>query len=439
MCLIITGSARDVRSTLLDTKGLLLDIFKYNSDGVGAMYRNKRGLRVVKIVPSLYSQVEHLVQQLPDDDRSLALHFRMTTHGHTDLDNCHPYPVADGVAMMHNGILACGNAKDKSRSDTYHFIEEFLAGTVAAHPKVIHQPGFLALVGDYIDNNRFVFMDSDGEMSIVNEEQGTKHGGLWFSNEYAWSPELLIPGYAKHGTARYYGGWSSDDDDHYDNWKSRYGSGWTVNNTSTSNVVSPYAWSEKVGEDFVDAITVQCDAFAAGKVLSHTPYMALGFLFDRYVCQTTRWTNMRQGEMTAYEKTILEHALDHDLTWLRAAAGQRPSSVADVLCYYLDWEERTADDGTVDTSDAADAAADDAEVQLDIVPRPQVLPDSDHFWYCNHEVQMYKEKDGTYAYLISDHTGNVVDADGGFVSRSNTSAVALSVIDTCVAKQGVDA
>jgi predicted glutamine amidotransferase len=62
------------------------------------------------------------------DDREIAIHFRWTTHGKTDMLNCHPYDVIPGfIAMMHNGVLHTGNAADKNKSDTWHFIQGLLA------------------------------------------------------------------------------------------------------------------------------------------------------------------------------------------------------------------------------------------------------------------------------------------------------------------------
>jgi hypothetical protein len=51
MCLIITGKSSQVRSTLLNTHGLLSDIFTSNPDGIGFMYGSAKGLKVTKTLP----------------------------------------------------------------------------------------------------------------------------------------------------------------------------------------------------------------------------------------------------------------------------------------------------------------------------------------------------------------------------------------------------
>ena len=57
-------------------------------------------------------------------------HSRFTTHGSTNLDNCHPFAVNGDqrTVIGHNGILACGNTipKEDTRSDTRFFADEIL-------------------------------------------------------------------------------------------------------------------------------------------------------------------------------------------------------------------------------------------------------------------------------------------------------------------------
>src|SRR5687768_9176607 len=128
MCLIIAGQAAKIRSALLETEGMLHSIFKTNPDGIGIMYathhKGKPILKIVKKLPNTLAAAEQFIARMPDDARQCAIHFRWTTHGDTNLDNCHPYTVLEGqVALMHNGVLSTGNDKDKTKSDTWHFIE----------------------------------------------------------------------------------------------------------------------------------------------------------------------------------------------------------------------------------------------------------------------------------------------------------------------------
>ena len=196
MCLIITGASAKIRSTLLNTHGMLNDIYTSNPDGIGIMYATTKGLKVTKVLPKSIADATQFISKLPTDDRELAIHFRWTTHGHTNMENCHPYDVVKGyVGMMHNGVLHTGNAADKAKSDTWHFINDYLASPVAEHPALVHNEKFLDMIAEFIGDNRFVFMDGEGKMSHVNYDQGIEHDGLWFSNTYAWTPSRLIPAY----------------------------------------------------------------------------------------------------------------------------------------------------------------------------------------------------------------------------------------------------
>lgn len=218
MCILIVGKADAVRSTLLDTKGLVKSIVSYNRDGMGMMYAGNGKVVTHKRLLRNTNDARQFLKMLPDDERMVAVHARMQTHGKINLENCHPYKVSDTAWLMHNGVLHTGNAADKNRSDTYHFIADYLQDM---SDDVLHETRFLRMMGDFIEDNRFAIVTADGRLSIVNEDQGIHHEGVWFSNTYAWDPELLIPGYRK---ATIYDTWAKDDYSGYENagWESYY-------------------------------------------------------------------------------------------------------------------------------------------------------------------------------------------------------------------------
>ena len=196
MCLLITGTSATIREQLLGTTGLIRDIYFKNGDGLGAMFLGDDGLVVTKTLPANAAEAERMVEALPDDDRELALHWRWKTHGDIDMENCHPYQINETAWLMHNGILATGNAADPTKSDTWHFVRDYLAEVT---DDLLHHAGFKEMVGEFIGNNKFAIMTADGRLSVVNKDQGISHGGVWYSNTYAWTPSLLIPGYGLYG------------------------------------------------------------------------------------------------------------------------------------------------------------------------------------------------------------------------------------------------
>ena len=171
----------------------LSDFFDYNSDGVGVMYSENNCLIMEKILPKTDADFiafynAHIV------GKNCAYHLRMRTHGDTDLENCHPYMVLNNaehgidLALMHNGILSTGNKADPSKSDTWHYIRDYLRPMLAGNPEFFLHPAFSKIVGDHIGSgNKFVLMDNAGRVATINQSAGVFWGGLWLSNTYAWT------------------------------------------------------------------------------------------------------------------------------------------------------------------------------------------------------------------------------------------------------------
>lgn len=186
MCLIIYKPA-----SIRITKELADDVFTKNKDGFGLIYHDAEAKTVNSFkILGTKEQIWEALQ--PFMDKELLMHWRMQTHGDIDLENCHPYElIPDGPLpsyMMHNGILSTGNAADKTKSDTWHYIRDYLRPIVQANPEVLHTPAFQALVKNHIGNsNKFAIMDGRGEVVIINREAGIEFEGMWFSNTYAWS------------------------------------------------------------------------------------------------------------------------------------------------------------------------------------------------------------------------------------------------------------
>lgn len=346
MCQIISGPSNLMRSTLLNTSGLIESLFKSNSDGLGMAYRNKRGLKIVKAMPKSVLDVRHIIENMPDDDRPIVQHWRFATHGTVNIQNVHPYVVVPGkVALVHNGILETGNDKDRTRSDTHHFVQDFLAGLVGKYPDIIHDDSFKKMLGDTIGNNRFVFMDNEGKLSIVNEDQGVKHGELWFANTYAWDPSLLIKGYRSryHSTHSitqaeldaYKAAWDGFDEDAYDSWKHERSAGPTWGPNREANFL------KAVADSAVDVVADCLEDYADD---------ALAALFDRYVVMENRHTDSTRG----VQAEIVEALVDQNMAELRHQCRVRPEILAEVLCYYVDvidleeWDAQQ-EDGTAVT------------------------------------------------------------------------------------------
>lgn len=189
MCLLVTQNST---SPVL-SNDWLIDFHSSNSDGVGVMYANDGELIIQKILPkSAQDFIEFYHSNIKG--KNCAFHLRMKTHGDIDLENCHPYEVLNmadhGIELwlMHNGILSTGNKADTSKSDTWHYIRDFLRPMLIENPEFAFHPSFSDIVGKHIgSSNKFVLMDNEGRIATINQEAGVYWAGLWLSNTYAWS------------------------------------------------------------------------------------------------------------------------------------------------------------------------------------------------------------------------------------------------------------
>lgn len=189
MCLLVVQPA-DAPSL---SEAWLKDFYSSNSDGVGIMRSVDGELLIEKILPTTAEEfVEFYFNHI--DGNECAFHLRMKTHGNIDMENCHPYEVFNkaehgvDVWLMHNGVLSTGNKADVTKSDTWHYIRDYLRPMLANNIDFAFTDQFAEIIGDHIgSSNKFVLMDSDGRINTVNQDSGVFWGGRWLSNTYAWS------------------------------------------------------------------------------------------------------------------------------------------------------------------------------------------------------------------------------------------------------------
>lgn len=215
MCLLINHPA----NTTFDFDDLA-DFYDHNSDGLGVMYAENGVLQVRKSLPASAVDAWEFYQK-HCQGRECVIHLRMRTHGHTDLTNCHPYEVYGDktdmpLYMAHNGILSTGNAKDVSKSDTWHYIRDFIIPLTKADPSVVFDGAFVDLIETHIgSSNKFIFMNHEGRVSIINERAFVEYKGAQLSNTYAWTSSRGGYGLRKaYGgyTTKNYGGYTSHAD-----------------------------------------------------------------------------------------------------------------------------------------------------------------------------------------------------------------------------------
>ena len=193
MCLLI-WKPKETRFTNAE----LRDFYDYNSDGFGVMYAEDGALHTHRTVGK-FKKVRKLYKRYAEG-RDCAIHFRWATHGTKGLENCHPFIVRDGMALMHNGVLTGLKMPDQRRSDTFYFVTDILKPTLDVAPDIYRQEKFAEVLGDEIGaGNKFIILDSDGHKVIVNEHTGVWHKGAWMSNTYAWTNQYTYNGRLIYG------------------------------------------------------------------------------------------------------------------------------------------------------------------------------------------------------------------------------------------------
>ena len=317
MCLLTTSTIRDLKRVFLGTEGLIADVYSANPDGLGVMYSDGRKLHVRKVLPKSEVEARQFIEALPDSDQMIACHWRMKTHGLIDMENCHPYRVNDDTYLAHNGVLHTGNSADPEKSDTWHFIENYLS---TLPTDTLHDTKFLALLGEFIKNNRFAIMSADGRLSVVNREQGIETHGIWFSNTYAWSPGLLIPGYGVKNTSLYpHQGWAFS------------GRGYNLDDL----------WDDEPETAYDDVETAVYEALenydeaALEKSLRKAPGATVNKILNEFALELYSKTDL--NDLTKYSRALVRAWLDADDAYLVKKAKYDPANVAQALLYYCDW------------------------------------------------------------------------------------------------------
>lgn len=164
----------------------IADFFAHNPDGFGISYGDGRTLHLLRLVGSL-SEIQDAYARHAAG-RECVIHFRMTTHGATNADNAHPYPITPDIAVAHNGVLAIGNPHDKGMSDTWHLVEFFLRPIALTNPDLLFDPVWGDMLGRLIGTgNKLAITHRDGRVAIINRQAGVTHKRAWLSNTYAWS------------------------------------------------------------------------------------------------------------------------------------------------------------------------------------------------------------------------------------------------------------
>jgi hypothetical protein len=188
-----------------------------NKDGAGVMFAHGGELRVVKgmmkwrAFKKFWRSLGPLRVEAP-----VVLHFRIATHGTILPKNCHPFFIRDNLAFAHNGVIRkVSIKKDWDISDTEMFSLAYLKPFDAVVNggltiELLDQPWVHNLISEYIGYSKLVFLDNEGNHTIINESAGTWDDGVWYSNPgYKPPPKTVVHSYTPSNkwSPKKYPGW----------------------------------------------------------------------------------------------------------------------------------------------------------------------------------------------------------------------------------------
>jgi predicted glutamine amidotransferase len=155
---------------------------KYGSDnphGFGIMYNHNEKLVIQKTLDLKYFwELYNQIYQKYSKTSLIGIHFRFSTGGKKDIENCHPFNVNENIGMMHNGVLSSINS-DENHSDTYNFNEQYCK---PLGNDIFDYEGTLTLLKDLIVySNKMIFFNNKNKYLIINEDNGRWKNDIWYS------------------------------------------------------------------------------------------------------------------------------------------------------------------------------------------------------------------------------------------------------------------
>jgi predicted glutamine amidotransferase len=170
----------------LISKETLEECFIHNPHGAGFMYVENKSLKVKK---GFFTFAEFWDAYQPYQSLKSVIHFRIKTHGDVLKENCHPFNVTKNLGFVHNGIIS-GFGSDKV-SDTREFNRLVMQPLVAKWGKLaLFEEPVQELLESRISYSKLIFLDSNNNETIFNEEKGVWDDEVWYSNT-SYKPRVV--------------------------------------------------------------------------------------------------------------------------------------------------------------------------------------------------------------------------------------------------------
>lgn len=208
--------------------------FLNNEDGSGFAFNTDDGR--VKICKgfmtwdSFISTFNEYKTKYNFKDRGVLIHFRITTHGGTNKECCHPFPLVSDegalkkpqytsdYAVIHNGIISLTSSEATKRtmmSDTMVFIEKYLT-KIASNKNWFENDTNFELIYDMIDS-KIAILNGKGEIKSTYGFTKDEDGNYYSNGTYKeWRLKYLASGKVRDvdiydGFYGYYDAWGEDN------------------------------------------------------------------------------------------------------------------------------------------------------------------------------------------------------------------------------------
>jgi len=221
---------------------VIKNMFDGNPDGSGICWAENGKIHLCKgmmTLPNLMKKINQLKSRLCLRDTALIIHFRITTHGGTNQQMTHPFPISASIPQLkqlkmktdlccaHNGIISSVTPRAKDVSDTAEFIASRLSLIRKIVPDFYKNKNCMKLIEEEI-KSKMAFLTPSGNIYTVGKFVKEEDGSL-FSNDsykartYYYSSDY---GYRSGYYGKRYGNYSAYgstwDDDEWEEYAAKY-------------------------------------------------------------------------------------------------------------------------------------------------------------------------------------------------------------------------
>lgn len=188
MCIICVKN----KGIAMPTKSVIETMFDNNNDGAGYMYNESGNVVIRKGFMTCQSLLDSLKEIKDINNKSVILHFRISTSGNVDKGACHPYPVTNDFKLLratrtktklgiaHNGIISDYTPEFGSiLNDTQTFIQEVVSPLYDSNKLFLKDKRYLKML-EVLAGSKLAFMNERGKVTTIGNFEEV--GGLLYSN-----------------------------------------------------------------------------------------------------------------------------------------------------------------------------------------------------------------------------------------------------------------